>query len=146
VAGTINGEPATGMGRYLTGDDGNEYTDGLQLLVTITPEQLEQQGEVQGYVKVRKGVGTRVIEFVNNSTDVQTGAITYEKQALSRQEDSLQEQIDMIEERIERKKERLIKQFVALESIIAQFKAQEEYLQDAFTNMKLIFNSRNSSR
>lgn len=145
VAGTINGEPATGNGRYLTGNDGNEYTDGLQLLVTITQEQLEQQGELQGYVKVRKGVGTRVIEFVNNSTDVQTGAITYEKQALTRQEESLQEQIDMIEERIEKKKDRLIKQFVALESIIAQYKAQEEYMQNSFANMKLIasYNSSN---
>jgi len=139
VAGTINGELATGRGRYLTGNDGNEYTDGLQLLVTITPEQLELQGEFQGYVKVSKGVGTRVIEFVNDTTDVQTGAITYQKEALSRQEDSLQEQIDMIEERIERKRERLIKQFVALESIIAQFQAQEEYLQNAFINLRAAF-------
>ena len=146
VQGTINGEAATGKGQYLTGNDGNEYTDGLQLLVTITPEQLALQGEDQGYVKVSKGVGTRVIEFVNDATDVQSGAITYQKQAIDRQEDSLQDQIDMIEARVAKKRERLVKQFVALESIVAQWQAQEQYLQNAFMNLGGMFgNNKNNN-
>ncbi len=146
VAGTINGEVATGSGRILTGDDDNEYTDGLQILVTLSPEQLAEQGEAQGYVTISKGVGTRVSEYVNTVTDVNSGAITYRKQALSGMENSFQGQIDLIEAKLEKKKERLVKQFIQLETAIQELQSQSEYMTSAFSALSNITNYRSSRR
>ena len=41
VAGTINGEAATGSGQILTGDDGENNVDGLVMKYTGTAEGLD---------------------------------------------------------------------------------------------------------
>ncbi len=72
VAGTINGEEATGAGRHLISNSDNEYTAGLQLLVTITAEQLAVQGSSQGKVVVTKGIASRLTEYLNDLTDIES--------------------------------------------------------------------------
>ena len=146
VAGTINGEQATGSGRVLTGNDGNEYTDGLQIEVKITPEELAIQGEVQGNVSVTKGVASRVIEYVNNVTDVASGAITSRKEALTNVQASLEKQIELIEARVEKKRDRIVQQFVQLETLLSELQAQQEYMTNAITNLTYITNYNRSKK
>ena len=45
VVGTINGEPAVGRGRILTGQAGNPYTDGLAVLFSDEPPPSPPGGE-----------------------------------------------------------------------------------------------------
>ncbi|MBN2071823.1 MAG: flagellar filament capping protein FliD [Candidatus Krumholzibacteriota bacterium] len=128
VAGTINGEEATGTGQYLTGKSGNEYTDGLRLLVTISAQQLAAEGQAQGTVTVSKGIATRLTEYITDLTDVEYGALTTKKTALEDVETSMKEQIEILQATIDLKERALFTQFVNLETALAEFQAQESFL------------------
>ncbi|MBU8922786.1 MAG: flagellar filament capping protein FliD, partial [Bacteroidales bacterium] len=140
VAGTINGEEATGAGRYLAGDIDNEYTAGLQVLVTITADQLAIQGGSQGTVKVTKGVATRVTEYINDLVELETGAISAKKNAIETINETMEGEMDHISARIEKKERRLFNQFVQLETAIAQFQAQENYLTSMISQLQGLTN------
>ncbi len=140
VAGTINGEEATGTGQYLTGAMDNEYTEGLQLLVTITTEQLLSQGGAQGKVSVTKGIGARITEYINDITDANSGALTAKKNTFDDIEAGMKEQIEIIQASIDKKEEQLIKQFINLENAIAEFKAQESYLTSMISQLQILSN------
>jgi len=128
VSGTINGEEATGSGRYLTGNTDNEYTDGLRLLVSVTTDQLVAEGSDQGKITVRKGIATRLTEYISELTDVEYGALTVKKTALENVETSMREQIDIIQATVDLKERALFTEFVNLETALAEFQAQESFL------------------
>ncbi len=75
VAGTINGEPATGNGQWLTGDEGNENTAGLMLRITSTTT-----GD-KGAVYISKGMGTRLMHYIEGATGDVNGSLTIAQQA-----------------------------------------------------------------
>jgi len=127
VAGTINGEEADGVGQYLTGADGNEYTDGLRLKVTLTREQLLSQGSSQGRVVVSTGIGSRVTDYINDIT-ADDGAIKSRINGLEAKEDSIEEYVESLQARIEKKKSRLTREFLSLETAISGYQAQESSL------------------
>jgi flagellar hook-associated protein 2 len=139
VAGTINGEEATGNGQFLTGSDGNEYTDGLRLKVTLTRDQLISQGSSQGRVIVSTGIGSRVTDYINDIT-AEDGAIASRVDGLEAKEDSMNEYIESIKERIEKKKSRLTAQFLNLETAISGFQSQESFISGMISQL----NSNNS--
>ncbi len=136
VAGTINGEEALGSGKYLTGATGNEYTEGLQLLVSITPEQLAIQGEDQGKITVAKGVGARITEYINEITDLEDGALTVKKKTLEDMEKSMNDQIDILEASISKKEQKLFNDFVNLETKIGELQAEESFLTSMITQLQ----------
>ncbi|MBD3180318.1 MAG: flagellar filament capping protein FliD [Candidatus Latescibacteria bacterium] len=139
VAGTINGEEATGNGQFLTGNNGNEYTDGLRLKVNLTREQLSAQGGGQGRVTVSTGIGSRVTDYINDIT-AEDGAIASRIEGLEAKEDSINEYIDSMKARIEKKKTRLTAQFLNLETAISEFQSQES----AISGMLSQLNSNNA--
>jgi len=59
VAGTIDGEPATGEGRTLTGCAGNSRTEALQILVTAT-----EPGDC-GNIYVHRGLADRIYHVIH---------------------------------------------------------------------------------
>lgn len=135
VAGTINGEAATGVGRTLTGDEGNAYTDGLQLLVTISAAELAIQGAAQGSVTVTKGVATRQGDAISRMTDVDNGNVRIRKDAINDGIESLQASIERLEARLEKRRERLVAEFLAMESALADLQNQQAMLQQGLLGL-----------
>ncbi len=69
VAGTINGEAATGAGQILTGNAGNAYTEGLKLKVAV-----QNTGTAVALVTVQQGtlsfqIGGNAGQLVSQSLD-----------------------------------------------------------------------------
>lgn len=129
VAGTINGEAATGEGQTLTANTGNASTEGLQLLVKITPEQLAAQGSSQGTVSVSRGVASRLEELLAFLTDAsQDGPIESAIQEANERVEDLQSQIDTVNARIERERLRLSEQFARLEQALGTLQTTSAFL------------------
>jgi flagellar hook-associated protein 2 len=138
VAGTINGEAATGDGQVLTGDSGNANTDGLAVRVTVTPSELVSQGSSQGTVTVTQGVGEQLRRALKAMTDRFTGLVATRKKAAQDTIDDLQKQIDSMEDRIGRSRQGLVRQFSALESTVSTFNSLGTFLGSQLANLSAL--------
>ena len=124
VAGTINGETATGSGQILTGNDGNTNTDSLKIKVTYSstvPASL-------GTVKLTFGASElleRKLDDMLNSVD---GYITYKMDGMDTTIDNIQEEIDTLEARLEKEREKLTNQFLAMEQAISKIQSIGQWL------------------
>jgi flagellar hook-associated protein 2 len=134
VAGTINGEAATGVGQILTGDDGNANTAGVRIQVTLSEDNLSSD-ENEGTITITKGLATLADELLARYTDSNTGTISYQASSLQKQIDDIQNQIDDQEGRLAKRKEDLYTQYNALEQALANFQSQSSYLTTMFTNL-----------
>jgi flagellar capping protein FliD len=128
VQGKINGESATGSGRYLTCNSGNDFTSGLKILVNLTESQLETQGSNQGRVTLTRGVAWRVGELLKQITDSSEGIINSKTDALEKQIDQLENQISQMEKRLVVREQRLTEEYTALEEALATLQSQSSYL------------------
>lgn len=122
VAGTINGEPATGRGQFLTGNSGNPNTDGLQIRVTATAPG------TYGVVHFTRGVADQVRLYAKQVTDIVSGDLKYAKDTLQDQIKSIDEQMTRIREEVSRKQLMLREQFARLERAISQMQSQSARL------------------
>ncbi|MCD6508134.1 flagellar filament capping protein FliD [Candidatus Poribacteria bacterium] len=129
VAGTINGEPASGNGQYLSGLDTNENTAGLRLKVKVTPEDLaENGGTYQATVTLTFGVAEQLDNLLDYLTDSADGLMVRHQKALQDQIDELDDRIQSIQERLDMERERLENMFVELERAMNELTAQGDYL------------------
>ncbi len=138
VAGTINGEAATGVGQILTGNKGNTNTAGLQIQVTSTEEDLDSDDN-EGTLTISKGIATLSDELLVRYTDASTGTLTYRASALQKQIDDFQSQIDDLEKRLEKRREDLYVKFNALEEALAAFQSQSSFLEGQLTYLTNMF-------
>ena len=138
VAGTVNGETATGDGQVLTGGSDNANTDGLTVRVTVTASQLTSQGASQGTVTVTQGVGEQMRRSLKAMTDRFTGLVATRKKAAQDTIDDLQKQIDSMEDRIGRSRQGLVRQFSALESTVATFNSLGTFLGSQLANLSAL--------
>jgi flagellar hook-associated protein 2 len=134
VAGTINGEPATGSGQTLTGNAGNATTDGLALLVTLTPSEVTPS-ESEGVVTVIKGLGARLNDHLRFLTHPVDGRVTTRTDTLTRQIDELDSDIERMDERLEEKRLSLLSDFARLEASLASLSSQGEFLIQQLANL-----------
>lgn len=118
VAGTINGESATGAGQYLTGDAGNAKTAGLQIQFTGTGTGLV------GSMAVTKGVGTKVTDLMAGFLDTVNGQLTTNENSLQEQLDQLGEDIQTLSSRLTVKEQQLRYRFAKMDEMIASLKSQ----------------------
>ncbi|MDR5695679.1 MAG: flagellar filament capping protein FliD, partial [Armatimonadota bacterium] len=137
VAGTINGEPATGRGQILTGNSGNANTDGLSIRVALTPAQLASQGSSQGVVYVYKGVATKVGERLAALTDSISGTIPGEVDTTQKLIEGVKDQISRLEERLERTRERYIRIFTQMELSLSRMRTQSGQLLQQLANLSI---------
>ncbi|MBI3128605.1 MAG: flagellar filament capping protein FliD [Candidatus Tectomicrobia bacterium] len=129
VKGTIGGEAATGEGQTLTGDSGNTSTDGLQILVKITPAQLTAQGASQGVVTVSRGIATQLDELLGFLTDQnQDGPIQAAIDEANSRVSDLKSQIDAVNARIAREQARLSEEFTRLEQALGTLQTTSQFL------------------
>lgn len=118
VAGTINGEPATGRGQFLTGDTGNPNTDGLQIRVTATTPG------TYGVVHFTRGVADLVRLYARQATDITNGDLKYARDTLQDQIKAIDDQMQRIRDEVSRRQIMLREQFARLERSISQMQSQ----------------------
>jgi flagellar hook-associated protein 2 len=132
VAGTINGEAATGLGQVLTGKAGNPNTDGLQVLV-------ERIGSLGGgpeaTLTVTKGVFSRFEEYLSDLTDPASGTVGVQQSSLTRSLETVQAQIKTMETRLAVRRESLLAQFQAMEKAVGQLNSQANFLTNALSGL-----------
>ncbi|MBN2515990.1 MAG: flagellar filament capping protein FliD [Deltaproteobacteria bacterium] len=123
VAGTINGEVATGSGQVLTGDDGEATTDGLVIKYTGTSEGLDV-----GTVTLTFGVAELFNRALFNITDTYEGYVAFKTDSLKDSINDFETKIENMEAFLDRKTETMINRFVAMELALSTIQSQSEWL------------------
>jgi flagellar hook-associated protein 2 len=123
VAGTINGEAATGSGQVLTGNSGDNNVDGLVVKYTGTAENLDV-----GNVKLTLGAAELFDRVLYNITDPYDGYVGFKETSLQDNIDTLQTTMDDMNARLAQKQQSMINQFVAMETYISQIQTQSQWL------------------
>lgn len=118
VAGTINGEPATGNGQFLTGKTGNSHTEGLQI------QYLGASTGLIGTINYSRGAASRMLDLSSNFTDNIKGSLTAADKGLQAQIDSIDKDVATIDDRITSKTAELKARFAAMEDALAKLKDQ----------------------
>ncbi len=129
VAGTINGEAATGSGQILKGDAGNANTDGLSILV-----KGGATGD-RGQLIFTKGAASVMEEALDVALDFVNGFLTSETNAIQAQIDDINDRVARIEENLQRREEFLRRQFNAMEEAMAALQAQSAQLASIMANV-----------
>ncbi len=114
VAGTINGEAATGNGQYLTGNSGNATTDGLEIKVNTTV------AGSHGSIVFSQGVADQMTNFISSATDPLSGSLTELNNSLNTQVQDIQNTIQDIEKQVAAEATMLQQEFAAMEMSVAQ--------------------------
>ncbi|MGB5136905.1 MAG: flagellar filament capping protein FliD, partial [Candidatus Zixiibacteriota bacterium] len=126
VAGTINGEKATGSGRVLTGNDGNATTAGLKLMVELADREVGS--EVDATIKVSRGIASLAQDFSDSITKSVDGTLARRTKALENQIKDIEERVTDMNQRMEIKRQRLLEKFLDMESLIGQLNQESSYL------------------
>ena len=123
VAGTINGEPATGTGQFLVGSQAGGGGSpkgqalGLQIRVTATAPGS------YGSIAYTSGVGDAIKNYINTQTDGFTGALTTGVKGFQSAIDDTQGSISDLEDRLKAVETGLRAQYASLESTVSQIKS-----------------------
>lgn len=120
VTGTINGEPATGTGRTLSGNAGNATTEGLQLLVGATAAS----GATPSHVAVTHGVADSLSQTLTQLLDPINGAVAGAEAGLNSQISDTQAQIAQIQASVSTYTDYLKQLFSQMETRISVLQAQ----------------------
>lgn len=134
VEGTINGEPATGAGQFLTGDEDNESTAGLKLKIDLTDAQLGDGYE--STIVVSKGVASRQSDLVDRLVDDSSGLLTNRVSSLQKQLKSLEERVADIDELLALRRESLLKKFYEMETALGNLNSEGDYLKSQISSLE----------
>jgi flagellar hook-associated protein 2 len=132
VAGTINGELATGTGQTLVANAGNKTTDGLALTVTAT------QPGAYGTVSVTQGIGTQLNNVLATILNPKTGEIAGAENALNTNTTANTTQITNVENEV-------VSQTTFLQQMFATMETQISALQSQGTAFQTISNGLESN-
>jgi flagellar hook-associated protein 2 len=123
VAGTINGEAATGHGQVLTGNTGNANTEGLSVKYTGTSDNVDA-----GTVKLTIGTADLFDRALFNITDSYSGYVYFKETSLQNSIDNFQTRIDQMNAQLDQKKQQMINEFVAMETALSNIQNQSNWL------------------
>ncbi len=125
VAGTINGQAATGSGQFLTGAStaSNKDADGLQVQYTGTGTG------VIGYLTFTKGVAAKTKDLIETFTDTVNGLLSSTDKSLQTQFEDLGTNISSLSDRLATKRVELRAKFTAMEQAISQLNSQQARMQ-----------------
>ncbi|HVO65642.1 MAG TPA: flagellar filament capping protein FliD [Syntrophales bacterium] len=122
VAGTINGEAATGAGQVLTGNTGNANTAGLSVKYLGT-----DTGDI-GTVKLTIGTADLLDRALFNITDPYSGYVSFKETSLQNSIDNFQTRIDQMNAQLDQKKQQMIKSFITMETALSNIQNQSNWL------------------
>lgn len=137
VEGTINGEQATGIGRILTGNEGNATTAGLKLQVDLTDAEIGEGAEA--VVTVFRGIASRVQQFADSVTKSIDGTLARRTTAIQKQFDDINGRIGEMNKLMEMKRLRLMEKFIDMETTLGQLESQSQYLNVQLQQIALNF-------
>jgi len=127
VAGTINGEAATGTGQILVGDappDISSSTSVEDLTIKVTSTTTGSKGNV----KLTMGVGERMFNDIDSIIDQFDGLLTIRMDGLQDTIDNMQKSILAMEGRLAMETLRLNQQFVALELNLSKLQSVSSFM------------------
>ncbi len=126
VAGTINGESATGSGQVLTGDapGSGESTSIEGLIIKYTGTSTGAQGDVT----ITMGVAELFDRALFDITDQYAGYLAFKIDSTGDNIDSLETRIEEMEKRLDSKTELLINKFVAMEVALSKIQSMSNWL------------------
>jgi flagellar hook-associated protein 2 len=127
VAGTINGEAATGTGQILVGDappDISSSTSVEDLTIKVTSTTTGSKGNV----KLTMGVGERMFNDIDSIIDQFDGLLTIRMDGLQDTIDNMQKSILAMEGRLAMETLRLNQQFVALELNLSKLQSISSFM------------------
>ena len=127
VAGTINGEAATGVGQTLTGNSGDANVNGL--VVKYTGATV---GDI-GNLKLTFGIAELYDRALFHITDSVEGYVSYKQESVQSNISEYETQIDEMEARLARKKEMLTDRYVKMELALQQMQSQSNWLAGQLT-------------
>ncbi|MES0371365.1 MAG: flagellar filament capping protein FliD [Mariprofundaceae bacterium] len=128
VAGTINGETATGNGQMLIGNSGN--ADGLALLYTGSGT-----GSV-GSFDLGMGIGAAYDNLIDRFANPATGIVQSSIKSSQDVIDQMQLRIEDFLFQIEKQREQLLRSFAAMEAQIAILNSTSQWLTQQTTIMQ----------
>ena len=123
VAGTLNGEAATGSGQILTGAEGETNVAGLVVKYTGTAENVDA-----GKVKLTVGVAELFDRALFNITDPYDGYVSFKQESLQNSISDFDVQIQQMEERLNQKMQIMIDRFVVMETAISSMQSMSAWL------------------
>lgn len=123
VAGTINGEAATGSGQVLTGNDDETNIDGLVVKYTGTAEGIDV-----GTIRLTVGVAELFERALFSITDPYEGYVAFKEDSLQSSIDDFEVQIENMEAFLNRKLETMINRFVMMELALNEIQTQSDWL------------------
>ncbi len=138
VAGTINGEKATGTGQLLRGDDGEANTAGLVVKYTGTAA-----GDV-GNVKLTFGAAELFDRALFNITDSLSGYLSFKQNSIQNSISDYDRQIQDMEARLDRKREQLLNRYTLMELALQKIQSQSSWLSGQLTAAANGWSSMNS--
>jgi len=130
VAGTINGEAATGTGRTLTGSSADAHAAGIQLFVSATTAA--PAGGVSGHVTLTHGVADGLSVALTQILDPTSGSVIGAENGLNAQISSTQAQEVQIQTTVDNYKAYLTQIFSELETRVSALQAQGSAFTAAF--------------
>lgn len=126
VAGTINGLPATGDGKLLTSDTGD--SEGLQLNI------IGGATGNRGNVSFSTGLAFTIDNILNQFLE-SNGLIASREDGLRDALDDIENQRESLADRMESLESRLIKQFTAMDTLVARFNQTSAFLTQQLANL-----------
>ena len=133
VAGTINGELATGQGQTLIGKDGNRTTAGLRLSVTLSELQLGQGDDAT--LTVSRGIASTLGETLDRITKSGDGVIARKTGGLQKQVENIKQQVKDFDARLVLRRQFLTTQFMQMEQTLSQLQSQSSFLDSQLQNI-----------
>lgn len=118
IAGTINGEEATGSGQFLLGKAENATTDGLQIKYAGTTTG------IVGRAIYTRGISGPLIDSISTFLDSKNGLLTSSSSSVDTQIEGLNDQIARINARATAKEAELRARFTAMEQALAASQQQ----------------------
>ena len=128
VAGTINGEEATGNGQNLVGNSDQPNIAGLVIRVTLTPDQLTSQGSDQGSITLTMGIAEQMYNHITTITDQFSGYVAQRQDAMQDIIDDIDDRIKQMETRVDKKISNLEMQFLNMEKSLSQLRGLSSFL------------------
>jgi flagellar hook-associated protein 2 len=123
VAGTINGETATGSGQVLKGDSGDANVEGLSIKYTGSASGVDA-----GTIKLTFGVAELYDRSLFGITDSLEGYVPFKQESIQNNIGSYTTQIEEMEARLAIKQEQLINRFVQMELAMQKIQSQSNWL------------------
>lgn len=134
----VNGESesATGKGQTLSGEAGNSNTEGLQLNISLSSNQVS--GTYQSDLTVTRGFAAELSSFVGDLLDEDNGRFANSIQSYEDQLEGIEASEERLNSVFESKQQQLISQFVGIESSISNLQNTSAFLTSQLGNASFL--------